>query len=139
MVKKVNEMSMHELTKAMNFMRGLPAPSPGYNEFGTRFTPEHLEELKCTLIFFPLEHMAQYAHRGVREAFENNEIDEIRQQLEMVDFENLPPFELFTPILIGNLALIVLKCEDKKLAGTALALLNKIYDWHWEMILTKCN
>jgi hypothetical protein len=139
MVKKIVEMTPDELSRAMNYMAGQPGPMPEYNELGVRFTAEHLEKLKCTLIFFPLENMAQYAHRDVREAFRKKDISEIRQQLELIDWGNLPPFELFTPILIGNLAFITLWCEEENLREISKTLLNKIYDWHWEMILTKYN
>ena len=138
-VKTFAEFSDIEKERYRVFKKTLPVPFPEFDGWGLRFTTEHLNALKITVILLPLEDMAIYADVVTYQAIRDANTNFLYEQFFDMLNGHMPRFASLNTTAIGNLALVAMECHIEGIKMRAKATLANIYDWHRRNISMQNN
>lgn len=104
----------------------LEEPTTEYNEFGLKFSPNHLKQISISLIFFPVEYMAKYVDVITKENVDSGNCNYYVEQF--VDMNQPIQFESINATSIGNLAYVYLNMKEEIEKQKFKDLLDKIFN-----------
>lgn len=126
--KRNNYMKYYEdilLTGSAGFQ--LMRPAEHFDKFGLRFPVEFLNKIGTSLVFLPLELMAEFVDVIMKNGIDKNDAEFIFNQILDKDFNIEQSWSLLNATTIGNLAYIALNCKNERAKEIAEDLLNKIH------------
>lgn len=99
-------------------------PSKSYDNYGLRYSVEHLNKIGQSLIFLPIEYMAEYVDVVTKTNVDIGDPDFLEQIL------NINPKNIDTSdknaTSIGNAAYVALNSKDEKARKIAFGILERI-------------
>ena len=102
-------------------------PTEKFDEYGLKFPIDYLKKISRTVIFFPLEIMANYADKTTVTAVSNNDAEFNYYQVVDPVFNIEEAWPDINATSIGNLAYIALHCTNIITQQNAEEILNKIF------------
>lgn len=106
LVKRSSELSAEQLQALKKMESQFPAPFKEYNDFGIRYPTDFLNNVGLSIIFLPLEKIAEFVDAVTKNSIDSNDQ---RLELEVIDvFSKSTGIQDLLPALnatsIGNLA-----------------------------------
>ena len=134
-IKRRDEFKDEQLKPLLKLMSQFPAPAKEYNDFGIRYPIEFLNSVGISIIFLPLEMMAEFVDAVTKThvdennpAYENQVTNEIKGYAG--NFENIIKHSNATSI--GNLAYILLNSKNEELKSLANEILEATHTYQVE-------
>lgn len=128
-IRRLSEMTEGENLKALqkietNFYQ---KPKADFDEYGLRYSMEHLNSVVFTIGLFPLEYMADYVDVVTKTNVDNDNNDFISNFLDGVNRDI--NFERLNAAAIGNTAYVALNSKNEQAKQHALTFLDKYNDY----------
>lgn len=121
-IKRLAEFTSEELKRYQDIYNTLPPPASEYDRFGLRYSPDVLAKLGKKNIFFPLEVMAEFVEKPVKDKVDAGILSP-PLQLHVLR----ACYHLLGATGIGNGAYAVLHRKDKKAVAHQMLVLEEIY------------
>jgi len=134
-IKRRAEFNEEQLKPFIKLMSQFPAPAKEYNEYGIRYPVEFLNSLGISIIFLPLEMMAEFVDAVTKQHVdENNPAYETQVTNEIKGYAG--KFEVLiqhaNATSIGNLAYILLNSKSEELKSLVSEILEAIHVYQVE-------
>lgn len=114
----------------------LEEPTTEYNEFGLKFSPNHLKQISISLIFLPVEYMAKYVDQVTKQNVDSGNCNTYKVE-QFVDTSKPIDFDCMNATSIGNLAYVYLNMNEETEKQKFKDLLDKIFiEWHQHIYLS---
>ena len=127
-VRRRKDFSEDEIKQLQKIYKKIPAPSPVFDKFDLRFTTDVIAKLGKDIIFLPLEDMALFVTKRVKD----NVVAGVKMPL--LPNEVLEKcYNMISAVSIGNAAYTLLGSKHKNERTSAMNNLNRIYQLEFDI------
>lgn len=131
----IPEEKRKEFTDLMD--KNLPRPFEKFNEFGLRYSTEHLATMNGSIVMLPLEYAANYVDAIFKKQVDDNDLEYLSAAASLKHGQILKSDNEFAHMnctAVGNLAYAILNSKDQEVSDVFMEFYQAYADWYSQMV-----